>query len=43
MIIAYTVPGRGVDFMEYDHHWHGKAPTPTESVTALSLLGGENS
>lgn len=23
MIIAHTVPGKGVDFMEYDFHWHG--------------------
>ncbi|MFI5221136.1 MAG: response regulator, partial [Bacteroidia bacterium] len=22
MIIAHTVPGMGVDFMEYDFHWH---------------------
>ncbi|MDB5164092.1 MAG: Transketolase protein [Candidatus Saccharibacteria bacterium] len=22
-IIAHTVPGKGVDFMEYDYHWHG--------------------
>src|SRR6185312_13995940 len=26
MIIAHTVPGMGVDFMEYDYHWHGGAP-----------------
>ncbi len=26
MIIAHTVPGKGVDFMEYDYHWHGGAP-----------------
>ncbi len=23
VIIAHTVPGKGVDFMEYDYHWHG--------------------
>lgn len=23
MIIAHTVPGKGVDFMENDYHWHG--------------------
>ena len=23
MIIAHNVPGKGVDFMEYDFHWHG--------------------
>ncbi len=26
MIIAHTIPGRGVDFMEYDFHWHGNPP-----------------
>jgi transketolase len=26
MIIAHTIPGKGVDFMEYDFHWHGGAP-----------------
>ncbi len=26
MIIAHTVPGKGVDFMEYDYHWHGMQP-----------------
>ncbi|HSW92155.1 MAG TPA: transketolase [Candidatus Saccharimonadales bacterium] len=26
VIISHTVPGRGVDFMEYDYHWHGGAP-----------------
>ncbi|HTE21531.1 MAG TPA: transketolase [Candidatus Limnocylindria bacterium] len=26
MIIAYTVPGKGVKFMEYDFHWHGAPP-----------------
>lgn len=23
MVIAHTIPGKGVDFMEYDFHWHG--------------------
>jgi transketolase len=22
-IIAHTIPGKGVDFMEFDYHWHG--------------------
>lgn len=26
MIIAHTVPGKGVSFMEYDFHWHGTPP-----------------
>ena len=26
MILAMTVPGKGVDFMEYDYRWHGAPP-----------------
>ncbi|MFZ3009882.1 MAG: transketolase [Candidatus Microsaccharimonas sp.] len=26
VIIAHTIPGKGVDFMEYDYHWHGTPP-----------------
>lgn len=26
VIIAHTIPGKGVDFMEYDFHWHGLPP-----------------
>jgi transketolase len=26
MIIAHTIPGKGVSFMEYDFHWHGAPP-----------------
>jgi transketolase len=26
VIIAHTVPGKGVDFMEYDYRWHGNPP-----------------
>lgn len=26
MIIAHTIPGKGVDFMEYDFRWHGIPP-----------------
>lgn len=25
IILAHTIPGKGVDFMEYDYHWHGLA------------------
>lgn len=25
-IIAHTIPGKGVDYMEYDFHWHGAPP-----------------
>ncbi|MDR1238259.1 MAG: transketolase [Propionibacteriaceae bacterium] len=40
MIIAQTVPGKGVPFMEYDHRWHGMAPSPAQAEQALCALGG---
>ena len=39
MIIAHTIPGFGVDFMEYDYQWHGKAPNAEEARRALIQLG----
>lgn len=44
MILAMTVPGKGVDFMEYDFHWHGKPPDHEEAKKALHelrTLGGK--
>ncbi len=44
MIIAHTIPGKGVDFMEYDFHWHGKPPDHDQAVKALHelrTLGGK--
>lgn len=38
MIIAYTVPGKGVDFMEYDFHWHGAPPNHEQAKAALHQL-----
>jgi len=38
MIIAHTVPGKGVDFMEYDFHWHGVPPNHEEAIKALHEL-----
>jgi transketolase len=35
MIIMHTIPGKGVDFMEYDYTWHGKPPKPDEAREAL--------
>jgi len=43
-IIAHTVPGMGVDFMEYDFHWHGIAPDHEQAKKALHelrTLGGK--
>ncbi|MDR0626453.1 MAG: transketolase [Bifidobacteriaceae bacterium] len=42
LVIAHTVPGRGVPFMEYDHRWHGLPPSPAQADQALAALrGGE--
>jgi len=38
VIIAHTIPGFGVDFMENDYHWHGKPPNKEEAEKALSEL-----
>ena len=38
MIIAHTVPGKGVDFMEYDFHWHGMPPNEEQAKVALKEL-----
>jgi transketolase len=43
-IIAHTIPGKGVDFMEKDFHWHGKPPNKEEAKLALHelrTLGGK--
>lgn len=37
-IIAHTIPGKGVDFMENDYHWHGKVPKSDEAKLALKEL-----
>lgn len=37
-IIAHTIPGKGVEFMEFDYTWHGKPPNDEEARKALSLL-----
>lgn len=38
MIIAHTIPGKGVDFMEYDFHWHGSPPNAEQAKKALGEL-----
>lgn len=40
MIVAKTVKGKGVSFMENQAGWHGKAPNAQERETALRDLGG---
>jgi transketolase len=44
MIIAHNMPGKGVDFMENDYHWHGKPPDQKQAKIALKelrTLGGK--
>lgn len=38
VIIAHTIPGKGVDFMEYDYHWHGSPPNSEQAKDALHKL-----
>jgi len=37
-IIMKTIMGKGVDFMENDHNWHGVAPNDEQLKTALAQL-----
>ena len=44
MIIAKTIPGKGVSFMENLPEWHGKPPNKEEAEKALHelrTLGGK--
>lgn len=44
VIIAYTIPGKGVSFMEKKFEWHGKTPNKEEARKALDelrTLGGK--
>jgi transketolase len=38
VILAHTIPGKGVDFMEYDFHWHGVAPNHEQAKDALKQI-----
>ena len=38
VIIAHTIPGKGVDFMEYDYKWHGVSPNSEQARDALQKL-----
>ncbi|RJQ45836.1 MAG: transketolase [Gaiellales bacterium] len=40
-IVARTVKGKGVSFMENEAGWHGKAPSVEEAARALRELRGE--
>ncbi len=38
LILAHTIPGKGVSFMEHDYRWHGMPPTPKQAEKALKEL-----
>lgn len=40
-IIAHTVPGKGIPFMEFVTEWHGKPPTKEQADEALAELERE--
>jgi transketolase len=41
LLIAHTVKGKGVSFMENNPDFHGRAPTPQELALALREVEGE--
>ncbi len=41
VIIAHSVKGKGVSFMENQVDWHGKAPNAEQYAAALAELNGE--
>jgi transketolase len=44
VIIAHTIPGKGVNNFERDYTWHGKPPSKEEGAQALKelrTLGGK--
>src|SRR3989338_1383909 len=38
VIIAHTIPGKDVDFMQYKFEWHGKPPNRVQAEKALKEL-----
>jgi len=38
VIIAHTIPGKGVKEIEFDYNWHGKPPKPEEAAKFLAEL-----
>lgn len=44
LIIAHTIPGKGIKDMEFDYTWHGKPPSKEEAdkfLKELRTLGGK--
>jgi len=44
LILAHTIPGKGIKEIEFDYKWHGIPPKPEEAkrfLTELRTLGGK--
>lgn len=44
LILAHTIPGKGVKDIEFDYHWHGKAPTKEDAqkfLKEIRSMGGK--
>jgi transketolase len=44
LLIAHTIPGKGVPEIEFDYHWHGKPPTAEEGkrfLKEIRTMGGK--
>ena len=44
LIIAHTIPGKGVSEIEFDYHWHGKPPSREEGkrfLKEIRSMGGK--
>jgi transketolase len=41
MIVAHTLKGKGVSWMELNADWHGKAPSPEQGEIAIAELSGQ--
>ncbi len=42
LIVAKTIKGRGVSFLENQENWHGKALSPQQADQAIAELGGNH-
>jgi len=38
VIIAHTIPGKGVAEIEFDYNWHGKSPKPEEGKHFIDVI-----
>ena len=40
MIVAHTMKGKGLDYMENDNSWHKRVPDEAQLARAIEILGG---